>query len=155
MPAPHRLSRHSVIDAVLLSHVLQQFWGRESRCVSIPTHCAPRTLRGLEVTEDMRHSQIMTPGTTNDSQKLIDEKRPSTPDSSREKSLKKNDESLPAHPSILSNQLHDVVEITTPMAMQLECASKGQLHAGDALYGPGGYEYIILRMESQELSTRK
>ena len=38
--------------------------------------------------------------------------------------------------------------------MQRESARKGGPSA-DALYGPGGYENVTLRMESQESSTRK
>ena len=37
--------------------------------------------------------------------------------------------------------------------MQLESASRGEPRA-DALYGPGGYENVFSRMESQELCIR-
>ena len=45
--------------------------------------------------------------------------------------------SKPILPSLLFDQFYDLMEATNP------------------LYRPGGYENVILRMESQELSTRK
>ena len=58
--------------------------------------------------------------------------------------------------SSTSNTFRSVLrhqEISNPLAWQVESASRGEPNA-DALYGPGGYEYIILRVESQELSIR-
>ena len=45
------------------------------------------------------------------------------------------------------------MEITIPSTVQVESASTGEPNTG-ALYGPGGSENIILRMESQELRIR-
>ena len=59
--------------------------------------------------------------------------------------------SLPALP-IPSDDFYDTMDSTNPTTMQVESASREQPHAEDALYGPGGYENITLRMESRELS---
>ena len=56
-----------------------------------------------------------------------------------------------ALPSVPSDQFYDTLEITNLPAVHIESASRGEPNA-DALYG--GYENIVLRMESQELSIR-
>ena len=61
--------------------------------------------------------------------------------------------SLATLPSVLSDQFYDTMEITIPTTMQVESASTEEPNTG-ALYGPGGSENIILRMESQELRIR-
>ena len=45
------------------------------------------------------------------------------------------------------------MEITKPTTRQMESVRREEPSA-DALCGPGGYENIILRMESPELSIR-
>ena len=45
------------------------------------------------------------------------------------------------------------MEITIPPALQVDYASKWESNA-DALWGPRGYENMILRMASQEFSIR-
>ena len=62
--------------------------------------------------------------------------------------------SHPALPAVSSDQFYGIMEITSPTTMQVESASREQAQAEDALDGPGRYENIILRMESQELSIR-
>ena len=47
----------------------------------------------------------------------------------------------------------DTMGITIPTTVQLESACRREPNA-DALYGPGMYENITLRMECQELSVR-
>ena len=60
---------------------------------------------------------------------------------------------FPALPSVTSDQFYDIVEITDPPTLQKEAVRRRALGA-DAWYGPGGYENIVLRIESQELSMR-
>ena len=60
--------------------------------------------------------------------------------------------SLPSPPRP-SDNFYDIVEVANPPAMQMKFARRVESNA-DALFGPGGYEIIILRDESQELSTR-
>ena len=62
--------------------------------------------------------------------------------------------SLPALAAVPSDRFNDTIAITNPTTMQVESAGRAQHHAEDALYGPGGYEHIILRMETQECSIR-
>ena len=58
--------------------------------------------------------------------------------------------SFPALSSGLSDQFFDTVEMSNPLALQVESASRKEPNA-DALYGPGGKENMILRMESQDI----
>ena len=62
-----------------------------------------------------------------------------------------------SHPALLavsSDQFYGIMEITSPTTMQVKSASREQAQAEDALDGPGRYENIILRMESQGFSIR-
>ena len=46
--------------------------------------------------------------------------------------------SLPAHPSVPSDQIYDIMDITNPTTMQVESASRREPGAENALHGPGG-----------------
>ena len=61
--------------------------------------------------------------------------------------------SLPTLSSVPSDQFYDIVEITNPPTMQVESVRREESES-DALYARGGYEHIMLRMESHELSSR-
>ena len=61
--------------------------------------------------------------------------------------------SLPALLTVHSDEFHDTIEISNQPVLQGESACRRELRA-DAPYGPGGFDNITLRMESQALSIR-
>ena len=56
--------------------------------------------------------------------------------------------------SIPSDQFHDIIKNNESADCASEICPKEEPGA-DALYGPGGYECIILRMESQDFEHQK
>ena len=76
------------------------------------------------------------------------EKWPGHADSPKEKSLKKFDQRFTPNTSfITSSQFYDIMEATSPPAVQMESVRRGEPGA-DAVYGRGGYENVHLRVES-------
>ena len=118
-------------------------------------HCAPQTLRGFVVVEDVQFSQVMRPSThsmTRRNRQITNgEARPIPLGGNVSRSMMNSSLPAPALSLVPSDQFYDTMEITIPM--QVELASRREPVA-DALYGLGGYENMILGMESQELSIR-
>ena len=133
--------------------ILDTLWltlcSRLTYCNGTLTHCAHHSVRGSMVTDDLHLSQGMSPS------KIQWLAETNWWDTTKPRWFLWEDisHSLPAHPSVPSDQFCDIMETTNPQTMQVESVRRRESIA-DALYGQGGYEHIILRMESQELSTR-
>ena len=88
------------------------------------THCVPQTLSGFVVTEDIHFSQVMMPSTSSMTRRnLLMRSGQATPvllGGHLSRSMMSS--SLPAHPSVLSEQFFDTVEITNPPFTQVESA---------------------------------
>ena len=116
--------------------------------------CAHHSLRGLVVTEDIRLSHVLRTRTIKMARRnLLMGNGQTTADSSCGKiSRSLLSSSLPALPSVSSDQFYDVMEATNPPTVQVAAASRRnsmQSHCMDQ----EDIENIFLRMESQE-STR-
>ena len=91
-------------------------------------HCAPLTLCGFAVAEDIHFSQVVSPSTSTkslDRRDLLLRNGQATPiPQGGNGSRRTMSNSLPALPSVHSDEFHDTVEITNPTTMQKESASR-------------------------------
>ena len=123
-------------------------------------HCAPRTLLGFAVIEDIHLSQVCEPNLYTykmyESNRFTNEKRPSHADFFRRKCLKKNNEQFTSSASFSTfGSVFLTMEITSPTTVQVKSSCRRADPCRRRIeWTKRIRKNLFLRMESQKVSIR-